>query len=84
MPLNYKGYYNRLVKLRDNYTKYLTAGEELTLGAHLKLINEISRIDRQIKNIEQKNLKELREYVTRYEIEAPSKLNQQPALHRQD
>lgn len=84
MPLNHRGLYNRLVKRRDSYTAFLTSGEELPMEAHLKLINEIARLDYRIKSIEKMNLKQLQQYVTEYEIEAPSQLNQQPAPHRQD
>lgn len=43
------------------------------MEAHLKLINEISRLDRQIRSIEELTMKQLEDSVTEWEIEMNSK-----------
>ena len=70
----YRHKHKELKELQKSYYEYLTeSGDPLTMEAHLKLINEISRLDRQIRSIEELTMKQLEDSVTEWEIEMNSK-----------
>lgn len=72
----YRKKYKELKALQESYYRYLTESEDpLPMGSHLKLINEISRLDRQISKIEVMNLNQLEQPVSEWDIEMNSELN---------
>ena len=66
----YRRKHKELKELQKGYYQYLIESEDpLTMDARLKLINEISRLDRQIRSIEEMNLVQLEQEVLEWEIE---------------
>lgn len=76
MPRSYRKVHKELVQLRKSYHDFLTESQEpLTMGNNLKLINEISRIDRRIKEIEKMTMIQLEVPAVEWEFQENSLMN---------